>query len=112
MDAYGSLFRSALFPLWETYVRRRPVVERLRQLRRTQYLSRDELHALQSTALARLIEHAYRHVPAYRQRFDALGLLPDDVRTPEDLPKLAVLRRSDLRTYGATRASTAPPFPT
>jgi len=112
MDAYGSLFRLALFPLWESYVRHRPVVERLRQLRRTQYLSLDELHALQSGALSQLIEHAYQHVPAYRTRFDALGLLPRDIRTPEDLPKLSILRRADLRTYGNTRASLAPPFPT
>ena len=47
MDVYGSLFRLALFPVWERHVRRRPVVERLRDLRRTQYLSLDALHALQ-----------------------------------------------------------------
>ena len=112
MDAYGSLFRHALFPLWEGYVRRRPVVERMRYLRRTQYLSLDELHALQSGAVSRLIEHAYQHVPAYRTRFDALGLLPRDIRTPEDLAHLPVLRRADMRAIGAARASTAPPFPT
>jgi phenylacetate-CoA ligase len=112
MDLYGSLFRSALFPLWETHVRRRPVLERLHDLRRTQYLSLDELHALQSNALSRLVEHAYAHVPMYRARFAALGLSPSDVRTPEDLAKLPVLRRADLRAYGPAWASTAPPIPT
>jgi phenylacetate-CoA ligase len=112
MDVYGQLFRSLLFPIWETGIRRRPVIERWRQLRRTQWLSFDELHAQQSAALARLIEHAYHHVPMYRLRFAALGLTPSDLRAPEDLPKLPVLRRSDLRTCGRTRESTAPPLPT
>ena len=112
MDVYGSLFRLALFPVWERHVRRRPVVERLRDLRRTQYLSLDALHALQSAALTRLVEHAYEHVPAYRQRFAALGLTPADIRAPVDLPKLGIVRRADLRAYGSTRASTAPPFAT
>jgi phenylacetate-CoA ligase len=112
MDIYGSLFRATLFPLWEQRVRRRPVVDRLQELRRTQYLSLDELHGLQSRALARLVDHAYAHVPAYRQQFDALGLTPRDVRTPEDLAKLGVLRRADLRAWGSARASIAPPLPT
>jgi phenylacetate-CoA ligase len=112
MDIYGSLFRAALFPLWEQGVRRRPVAQRLQELRRSQFLSRDELHALQSRALARLVDHAYAHVPAYRKHFDALGLTPLDVRTPDDLPKLGVLRRPDLRAWGEGRASTAPPLPT
>ncbi len=112
MDLYGSLFRSVLFPVWETHVRRRPVVERLDYLRRTQFLSVDELHWLQSRALSRLIDHAYEHVPGYRALFTEIGMTPTDVRMPEDLLKLPVLRRSDLRAWGATRASTAPPLPT
>ncbi|HEY5922144.1 MAG TPA: hypothetical protein VIV11_10760 [Kofleriaceae bacterium] len=112
MDIYGSLFRSVLFPLWETHVRRRPVLERLAYLQRTQFLSLDELHSLQTRSLARLIEHAYAHVPGYRAYFDAFGLTPSDVQTPEDLPKLPMLRRSDLRAFGAAHASTAPPLPT
>lgn len=112
MDVYGSLFRSALFPLWETHVRRRPVVERLRELRRTQFLSLDELHAMQSAALVKLVEHAYAHVPLYRARFEERGLVPSDIRTPEDLPKLGVIRRPELRANARAWASTAPPFPT
>lgn len=111
MDAYSPLFRSVLFPIWETHVRRRPVVARWRLLTRTQWRSLDELHHLQAAALARLLEHAYRHVPMYRARFDALGLTPADVRTPEDLPKLPVLRRAELRGYGRAWESTAAPFP-
>lgn len=112
MDIYGSIFRSALFPIWETHLRRRPVIERLRYLERTQWLSFDELHALQSASLARLVEHAFHHVPMYRALFRDIGLSPADVRSIEDLSGLPVLRRADLRAAGRARASTAPPLPT
>jgi phenylacetate-CoA ligase len=112
MDIYGPLFRSVLFPLWETRVRHRPVFERWQELKRTQWLPLEELQAMQATALSRLIDHAYQHVPFYRARFDAAGVTAADIRTPEDLLKLPVLRRDDLRTKGRERESTVPPFPT
>lgn len=110
MDIYGPFFRSVLFPLWETRVRQRPTVERWKELQRTQWLSYDELHAIQSRALSRLIDHAHANVPYYRERFDAAGVAPTDVRTAEDLLKLPILRREDLRRAGDRRESTAPPL--
>ena len=110
MDIYGPFFRSVLFPVWETRVRKRPTPERLQELRRTQWLSYDELHALQSQALAKLVDHAYAHVPYYKDRFDAAGVAPTQVRTAEDLLKLPILRREDLRVAGARRESTVPPL--
>ncbi len=111
MDIYGPVFRSILFPAWEKHVRQRPVVERWNELRRTQWLSLDELQAMQATALVTLVEHSYRHVPFYRARMDAAGVNPADIRTPHDLLQLPVLRRADL-TPGRDRESTVPPLPT
>ncbi len=108
MDVYGRLFRSVIKPLWETRVRRRPVLQRWDLLKRTQYASLDQLHALQAHWLRRLVGHAYDHVPFYRDRFDALGIRPEDIHGPEDLGKLPVVRRADLQ--GRTdRASLAGP---
>ena len=107
MDVYGPIFRSVLFPLWEQHVRQRPVVERWRELRRTQWLSTDELHAMQQAQLAELLAHAYANVPFYRARFD------DACATPADgLAALPILRRADLQSVGTAWASTAPPLPT
>ena len=112
VDLYGPLFRSVLFPVWEGRVRNRPVVDRLRELRRTQWSSLDELHALQCQGLQALLRHTYDHVPFYRARLDALGLRPADIRTPDDLARLPIVRRHDLQAAGAAWASTAPPLPT
>lgn len=112
MDMYGPIFRSVLFPLWETHVRRRPVVERWHELERSQWRSRDELRAGQAAALAQLVQHAYDHVPFYRARIDAIGARPDELATPESLSWLPVVRRAELRDAGERWASTADPLPT
>ena len=112
MDIYGPIFRSVLFPAWETHVRQRPVIDRWLELKRTQWASLDELHAIQAEALGRLVRHAYAHVPFYRARFDAAGLTPADVATPADLARLPLLRRADLSSRGTERESQVDPRPT
>ncbi len=112
MDVYGSLFRSVLFPAWETHVRRRPVLAHMRHLEHTQWWSLDQLHDYQATALRRLVEHAYHHVPWYRARMDMLDVIPSDIRRPEDLVRIPVARRPDLRGPDRDRMSTVAPFPT
>ena len=91
MDVYGHVFRAVAKPVWERYIRRRPVLQRRRLLERTQYASLDALHALQTHGLRRLIDHAYKYVPFYRERFDAAGVVPSDIMLPEDLAKLPIL---------------------
>jgi phenylacetate-CoA ligase len=97
MDVYGHVFRAVAKPVWERYIRRRPVLQRGRLLDRTQYASLDALHALQTHGLRRLIDHAYKYVPFYRERFDNAGVVPSDILLPEDLAKLPILRRADLQ---------------
>ena len=54
----------------------RHILERLDELNRTQWLSRDELLALQRAKLQRLVEYAYHYVPYYRRIFDEVGFRP------------------------------------
>lgn len=99
-------------PVWEGRLRRRPVIDRWRALERTQWLSLDELHELQSAALRKLARHAWQHVPFYRARFAAAGISADHLRRPEDLLQLPITRRDDLHMAGRTRESIVPPLPT
>jgi phenylacetate-CoA ligase len=110
-DWYARVFRTVLFPAWEGIVRRRPTLALLSELRRSQWLSADELRARQAAELVRLVHHAYAHVPLYRARFDALRLRPQDVRTPDDLRALPILTREEARDQAAARASTSDPLP-
>jgi phenylacetate-CoA ligase len=56
--------------------------------------------ALQS--LRRIVDHAYRRVPFYRERMDAAGLRPRDVRSAADLAALPPTSKSEIRALPRT----------
>ncbi|MFV3308047.1 phenylacetate--CoA ligase PaaK [Pseudomonas sp. NY15181] len=57
----------------------------------------DELRQHQLERLRWSLKHAYDNVPLYRQRFDAAGVHPDDLKTLEDLAKFPFTGKNDLR---------------
>ncbi len=57
----------------------------------------DEIRALQLKRLKWSVRHAYDNVPMYRERFDAAGVHPDDIRELADLGKLPLTKKNDLR---------------
>jgi phenylacetate-CoA ligase len=62
--------------------------------------SRKSLHALQLKRLRWSLGHAYRNVPRHREKFDAAGIKPSDLRSLGDLAKFPFTTKTDLReTY-------------
>lgn len=59
--------------------------------------SASEAAAYQDEQLHRLIQHAYDSVPYYRDLMKELKLTPADIRSREDLPKLPILSKEDVR---------------
>ncbi|WP_306045755.1 phenylacetate--CoA ligase PaaK [Nioella sp. MMSF_3534] len=57
----------------------------------------DEIRALQLDRLKWSVRHAYDNVPMYRQRFDAAGVHPDDLKQLSDLAKFPFTYKTDLR---------------
>ncbi|MEO6575533.1 MAG: hypothetical protein ABIP89_16915, partial [Polyangiaceae bacterium] len=112
MDAYAAVFRSVLHPAWETYLRGRRTLPRLTELKKTQWLTHDELLELQGRQLRALMKHAEENVPYYQSHMRSAGLGHLDFRTPDDIRKLPLLPRDVVRTTYAERSSTAAPFPT
>jgi len=97
MKIYQQLLRDVAYPL--VLFRRGELAERryLREFEETQFLSPEEIRALQWQRLRRLLDHAYRCCPFYKDRFDAAGLIPSDLRMLEDLRALPVLDKSDIQ---------------
>jgi len=60
-------------------------------------MSRDELSALQSSRLVKLVDYVYHNVEFYRKKMQALGLLPGDIKNIEDIVKLPFTTKDDLR---------------
>ena len=62
--------------------------------------SRRELQQLQLERLRWSLGHAYEYVARYRQKFDAAGKRPADLRSLADLAKFPFTTKADLRdTY-------------
>ena len=60
-------------------------------------LSRDAIETLQLERLQWTVRHAYENVPLYREKFDAAGVRPDDIKTLTDVQKLPFTTKEDLR---------------
>lgn len=59
--------------------------------------SREQITAWQSEGLVRTVRRVYDHVPCYRERMDAAGVKPEDIRSVEDLHLLPFTCKQDLR---------------
>ena len=60
-------------------------------------MSRDEIHEIQSRELRSVTKRVYDNVPFYRQKMDAIGVKPEDIKEAEDIEKLPFTEKSDLR---------------
>jgi len=69
----------------------------LDELRRTQWLSGEEIAQLQLRRLRRLVDHAADHVGYWRETFQAAGIGPGDIRTLDDLRRIPLLTKQELR---------------
>jgi phenylacetate-CoA ligase len=93
-----SLRREAL-KLYQLATGRRILV-RFDELNRTQWLSHDELLALQRDKLQRLLDYAYQYVPHYRRTFDEMGFRPADLRKdPASFQKIPIVTKRYMRDH-------------
>lgn len=70
-------------------------------------LPRAELRSLQGERLVRQVRGVYESSPFFRRLYDRAGVRPSDVRGLDDLHKLPVMGKDDLREF---RAETGDPF--
>ena len=57
-------------------------------------MSRDEMHALQSARLVKMVERVYYNVPFYRKKMQEMGLELGDVRVLKTLPSFPLLPKA------------------
>jgi phenylacetate-CoA ligase len=61
------------------------------------FLPPDEFRRLQSRRVRRMVRYAWQHVPYYRDAMSRLGIQPDRIQCAEDLSRLPLIDRDDLR---------------
>ena len=99
--------RKVTFPLWAK--RDHPFYAAYRdKFERTQFLSAPAIRQYQLTELRKLLEHAWRTVPFYRDRMQAAGLLCE-ITSFDDLKRLPVTTKRDIQEAGNSMWSTGFP---
>ncbi|HTM58167.1 MAG TPA: hypothetical protein VL123_07105 [Candidatus Udaeobacter sp.] len=86
-----------------------PVSRVLRELEQSQRWSADQLGEQQWTRKIALFRHAFQTTPFYRERFSALGMNADSMRTPADWIGLPVLEKREAQENAARMRSTTAP---
>lgn len=63
-------------------------------------MSKETMESLQFARLKNLVEHVYNTVPFYKEKLDAAGVKPSDIKCLADISKLPFTTKADLReTY-------------
>jgi phenylacetate-CoA ligase len=85
------------------------IVQRFNELVHTQWLSSDELQALQLHRLQSLLEYAYQHVPYYRRVFNEVGFQPASLaRDPDSFRKIPPVSKVYMRDHTEEFLTTDP----
>ena len=65
-------------------------------------LPQAKLRELQSERLTSLVSYVYERVPFYKNALDERGLKPNDIKSIEDITKLPITKKTDLRDHYPT----------
>jgi phenylacetate-CoA ligase len=93
------LFRHLVLPAYEGVFKRRKTFRYWNELERTQWLARSELEQIQFEGLRKLLSHASRHCPYYRETWREAGLDPSRLQSLKDLERWPVVQRETIREH-------------
>lgn len=105
MGLYSAIDRKILLPIGEKIFHRNLTEEYNKSLKR-EWLSKEELYDYQSKRLQQLVCHCYAHVPYYRNLLDSLSMRPEDIQSREDLIRIPILTKEQIREHYAELIST------
>ena len=60
-------------------------------------MSREDMRKLQSERLVATVKRCYETVPFYKRKMDELGVMPEDIKSIDDVTKLPFTTKYDLR---------------
>lgn len=93
---YETLFRHALFPAYETLVKRRGTASAVAEYERSQWFDRAALDALQLRKLNALLAHCWNQVPFLQRHWREHGLVPAALGHVSELARYPVLTKAQI----------------
>ena len=98
MTIHGKIIRNSSFPLLAKREGLGEIQNRLRELERSQYFSREQISELQFLKIKKLLSHAYDNCPFYRARFDSSGFNPVAFKSLDQLRSIPPLTKKNLQS--------------
>ncbi len=74
-----------------------PKLRYWKELERTQYLHEEALRKRQWERFHSIIRYAYENNSFYKNRLDEVGVHPEDINAPEDIKKIPILTKEEIR---------------
>jgi phenylacetate-coenzyme A ligase PaaK-like adenylate-forming protein len=99
VDFHAFLLREVVNPLRAAW-KHDPYLRHYRALRRSQFDPPAVIAGRQWAAVRDLLRHAQETVPFYERRFREAGIDVATMRAPEDLRRLQLLTKADIREHG------------
>jgi phenylacetate-CoA ligase len=95
-EARSQLIRTVVYP--RLLKRWRPTAQlRLRELKKSEFVSLEMVETSQFSKLLDVIHHAAQHVPYYRRLFRERGIYADQIQSREDVSRIPVLSKANLQ---------------
>ena len=79
------------------------IYKKLHFLEKSQWWSRKEIDEYQNEKLRKLIKHSVTSVPYYKDLFEKNNLSIEDIKTKEDLYKIPILTKEEIKKQGIDR---------
>src|SRR5258706_9013658 len=84
------------FPATNYFLNRKNILGRYRKLLASELYSREALRELQLLKLRATLRHVSLWNPFYANRFKEIGLLPEDIKSLEDIRHIPIVARQDV----------------
>jgi phenylacetate-CoA ligase len=68
----------------------------LREMERSQWLTREELDSRRLARIQGLVEYAYQNIPYYHQLYKNLDIYPEDIKSLKDFQTLPYITKEDV----------------
>lgn len=96
MSFYNKLNENIILPVSDLFLGK-SIAKHFAFLQKSQWWTEEELKQFQNEKLQLLVKHAYENTEYYNELFKTLKLSPADIKTSEDLTKLPLLTKEDVR---------------
>lgn len=99
MSLYNGICEKLILPLGD-WASGQKVLHYLDYFNRSQYWPREKIEMERDRLIRETVSTAYHEVPFYKELYSSHGIVPEDIRTADDLSKLPPVSKSMLTKAG------------